>query len=167
MLPRRGVHHARHADLPAVWAQRPAGAPPRPQRRSLGKQGCVVDGRFELLLNTTSHLDKDACTTLGMLTFQQFGPIDLSVRSGAPKRPSSRGRVRICSGPQCACAPQFAFSKLCFGQKLAIILSNACTMHGWTAFEQSVPAPFVCNMFSTRSVICGCLSPNPLLVYSH
>ena len=40
-----------------------------------------VDGQFELLLNTTNYLDDDACTTLGTLTFQQFGPSDLRVRS--------------------------------------------------------------------------------------
>lgn len=39
-----------------------------------------VDGQFELLLNTTNYLDDDACTTLGTLTFQQFGPSDLRVR---------------------------------------------------------------------------------------
>ncbi|KAK9846296.1 hypothetical protein WJX81_001127 [Elliptochloris bilobata] len=39
-----------------------------------------VDGQFELLLNTTNYLDDDACTTLGTLTFQQFGPSDLRLR---------------------------------------------------------------------------------------
>ena len=44
----------------------------------------AVDGQFELLLNTTNYLDDDACTTLGTLTFQQFGPSDLRVRSRPP-----------------------------------------------------------------------------------
>ena len=43
----------------------------------------AVDGQFELLLNTTNYLDDDACTTLGTLTFQQFGPSDLRVRPRA------------------------------------------------------------------------------------
>ena len=46
-----------------------------------------VDGQFELLLNTTNYLDDDACTTLGTLTFQQFGPSDLRVRSAQEDLP--------------------------------------------------------------------------------
>ena len=56
----------------------------------------AVDGQFELLLNTTNYLDDDACTTLGTLTFQQFGPSDLRVRPRAPlSSPPLRGLMRV------------------------------------------------------------------------
>lgn len=56
----------------------------------------AVDGQFELLLNTTNYLDDDACTTLGTLTFQQFGPSDLRVR------PRALGSIH--EGDNCASA---------------------------------------------------------------
>jgi len=51
----------------------------------------AVDGRFEGMLNTTNYLDDDACSTLGTLTFQQFGPNDLRARR-ARARPAADAR---------------------------------------------------------------------------
>jgi hypothetical protein len=42
----------------------------------------AIDGVFESILNSTNYLDDERCTTLGTLTFGQFGPRDLRVRVG-------------------------------------------------------------------------------------
>lgn len=62
-------------EVTAAVEQIEAAAEQEPLRLRQGE----VDGHFELLLNTTNYLDDDACTTLGTLTFQQFGPNDLRV----------------------------------------------------------------------------------------